>query len=54
MAIHCQVIAFLLLIRCVTLRPCDLDQLSYMAVYVVNTAKKLEDPMPYLFLSYEL
>ena len=26
--------------------PCDLHQLSYMAVHVVNTAKKLEDPMP--------
>jgi len=26
--------------------PCDLDQLSYMAVHVVNTAIKLEDPMP--------
>jgi len=28
------------------LTPMDLDQLSYMAGHVINTAKKLEDPMP--------
>jgi len=48
MAIHCRVIAFLLPICCVNLVTLtfDLDQLSYMARHVINTAKKLKDPTP--------
>jgi len=45
MTTHCRVIAFCLLICHVTLWPClfDLEQLSYMAGHVTNSATKFED-----------
>jgi len=46
MTIHCRDIAFLLLIRYMTLWPFDLEQLSYMAGHVTNPAIKLEDATP--------